>query len=779
MSTLRLRPGSGFRVTDQGVVAASPEARFEVKGSDSGVFLTELVPLLDGSRTEDELAVSLDGYSEASVRSVLRLLVAKGMVEEVGSNGSAAPGLADAHVAVLGLEGWGAAAAADLAAAGVGQLTLWDDRPGHGAPDATSAQAAVAGVRVAAPDCDVRSEPAPGALHRPDMGPIDVFGDAPPSLLVVTSAAERLLVRFQATRAAVAADVPMLTAHLEGAELWLGPARLATPGPCWNCLRMRRLAHDDQVAQAHAVQGQLLGGAAGGHPAAWYPQLAPAAGNLIATLAVELLTGRAGDEVADRVRIHDLAAGTVSDHRLAALPWCPVCGGAEAQLAAGHAPAADAPGTDVDDLEALLAQMPGWVDHRIGVIRSLTVTPAGPPVPLSGVARLANYTEGDPSNVAVGVAGGGKGLVPFEAQRGAIGEAIERYSASRNRTSDLHRASFAELTGDAIDPRDLVLYDEAVYRSPTNPYVPFDPHAPMNWARGTWFGTDDPVWVPAHATFFEYRLEPDRQLFQITSNGLAAGASPADAAIRAVFELVERDATMLTWLCQLPARPVTLDGSLEAGEGGLQPGLVEVVGHMHALGIRIEMYLIDLGTGLPTIFCLGFGDGVRSPAVASSLACHADVRVAVYKALMEQAQIGPYLMSVPAERRPTTAEAVVSLEDHAFYYVAPGREDAFDFLRKGDEPPVALRDLPPSTFPTDVDGQTAYVAEALDRAGLRVAVVDVTAPDVRLTPFSVVRAVGPHLQPIHFGYGLRRLDNPRLRERLGPHGVHPDPHPVA
>jgi hypothetical protein len=45
---------------------------------------------------------------------------------------------------------------------------------------------------------------------------------------------------------------------------------------------------------------------------------------------------------------------------------------------------------------------------------------------------------------------------------------------------------------------------------------------------------------------------------------------------------------------------------------------------------------------------------------------------------------------------------------------------------------------------------------------MRVVIVDVTSPDVARIPMRVVRALGPNLQPIHCGFGLERMANPRL-----------------
>ena len=89
---------------------------------------------------------------------------------------------------------------------------------------------------------------------------------------------------------------------------------------------------------------------------------------------------------------------------------------------------------------------------------------------------------------------------------------------------------------------------------------------------------------------------------------------------------------------------------------------------------------------------------------------------------------------------------------------------------------------PISVMPPDLDEPDEFSLAALTRtitaAGLRVAVVDVTAPDLAATPFRVARAVGPEFQQIHFGHRVARLGNPRLLA-MAARGINPDPHPMA
>lgn len=346
----------------------------------------------------------------------------------------------------------------------------------------------------------------------------------------------------------------------------------------------------------------------------------------------------------------------------------------------------------------------------------------------------------------------------------AVGEAIERYSAARFRTEALVLASYRDLGDRAVDPRRLCLYAEHQHSQPGFPFQRFSApgrstgHAGAGWTpvRKSWSCSPTSIFSPREDYFS-----------QVSSNGLAAGGDLADAGLRALFELVERDAFMLTWMCQLPVRRVILDPGLEAG-------LAEVIRQMTSQGIQVELYAVSSGIALPTIVGLGVGDGVRWPGAMVSLATHASPVVAAGKAILELAHVAPYLAEIMRTRRiPVRPDDVVSLEDHALYYAPRERLGAFDFMRQTRDT-VALGACVPLNEPS-----AAGCARLLAQAGVRVALVDVTSPDVALSPFRVVRAIGTDMQPIHFGHRLQRLGNPRLQALLAGRLPNPNPHPLT
>jgi ribosomal protein S12 methylthiotransferase accessory factor len=824
MTRIRLSPSASVTPTTAGVVLRSDLGAFQLDGEDVRLFVTDMLPLLDGSRDAEGVAEALPGTSQASVVGFLELLRQRGLIEDVPELPDAAgearqvqerffqkcglgPGegtarLRAARVVVAGLEPWGAVAAQELAAAGAGALHLLDDQwvsagdllavrtwdASHlGQPRREALKAAIAR---AAPECAVTTAP----LASQDGGEIAIE-EGPWDLLITGLTADDLFLLARLARFAQSTGLRSVYAHLDGVEAWIGPGVVPGETACWNCFRLRRLANAGFETTSHEVDRSLLAAPAPPRARGYLAPMAPVAGQLLALEAVKLLTGYTASRLPGRFLVQNLVNGESAWHGVVRMPWCELCGGAAAAMVSanpgGAVPAGGSgdgsgsggegsgPGgglSAVRDTEGLRDLLSGWVDERVGVIRSLatgqsSASDAGLELPVAATAYLSSYTEGRLRHVHDPQVASGKGLTAVDALIGAVGEAIERYSAARYRREDLRLASWNGLGEEGFDPRHLCLYDEEQYREPGFPFAPFDPDRPIHWLRGSWLGSGEPVWVPALTSFFNFMADPGEHFCQVSSNGLAAGGGLADAALRALFELVERDAFMLTWLCRLPAQRIHPEGALE-------PGVGEIVRQLGERGAAVELYLLDAGTGIPTVLCLGVGDGERWPAVTVALACHTDLRTAVRKAILEQGHVGPYIHRLMHESKvPASPEEVLSLEDHALYYVKPDRLGAFDFLRRpgdADQEAVILAEVPPAPPPT-----AASCAERLSAAGLRVAIADVTSPDVTASPFRVARALGTNMQPIHFGERFRRLANPRLQAHLPASGVNPDPHPVA
>ena len=289
------------------------------------------------------------------------------------------------------------------------------------------------------------------------------------------------------------------------------------------------------------------------------------------------------------------------------------------------------------------------------------------------------------------------------------------------------------------------------------PHVRYDPGVRHPWVQGAWLGTNRPVWVPAILAFLSLTIEAEHLICQGTSNGLAAGTDFEEAATRATYELIERDALLATWLTACPGQRLELDRTCDRR-------LRQIVAAMESLGATVETYLLPRGVYGATVLCLGIGDGTAYPGVTIGLGTGVDARAALHAAVLELGQTGPYLQRMMRSRTlavPRAPASVRTMLDHAAYYFPRRRAAVFDCLR-ATASRVRLCDLPRCRPKQPLQ----HCAAALAASGIRVAVVDVTSADVASGPFRVARAVSPDLQSISYGFGMDRTPVDRIR-RMG------------
>lgn len=445
-------------------------------------------------------------------------------------------------------------------------------------------------------------------------------------------------------------------------------------------------------------------------------------------------------DLLDHVLAVDLETLEESLHRVIPLVRCAVCGGASALPLIDREPLNLSPD---DDPAVVLEALAGWVDQRTGVISNLLVEPLDDPqfsLPIIVTAAPPHVVEEDGSLRRLPI-GWGKGLSVSGAVLSAVGEAIERYSASLIDPERIVWKRPDELDDEFLDPRDCGLYSEAQYERSDFPYVTFDSSVQHPWILGSWADNGKPVWVPALFAVLSIELRQEQSFCQGTSNGLAASTDKDDAALRAILELIERDAFMAAWLTSRRCQRIDVS----------DPLLRNVLEGIESLGATVEVYTLPTSVIGATVLCLALGDGVQYPGVTFGLGCDLDPHTALRQAVLELGQTGPYLrrmMRSQTLRTPESPSDVREMLDHAAYYFPLDRAQGFDRLRS-DQPPVSL-----SNGLTNRSLNDCVVA--LKHAGVRVALVDMTSPDVATGPFRVMRAVSPHLQPIWYGYSLER-----------------------
>lgn len=393
-------------------------------------------------------------------------------------------------------------------------------------------------------------------------------------------------------------------------------------------------------------------------------------------------------------------------------------------------------------------------------------------------ARSAEWSTPLPHAVAQasGMRGGvrffgiGHGENEREARARAVSEWLER--STQFATTDVPidaYAAFDALGAAAISPAAFGLYHASQYAPRGFPCAPFDPGVPRRWSSVTDASDGSRHLVPIEFVYPSVLPSPDRSLRPLvieTSSGSAAHVNLHEATLAALYEVIERDAVMLCWHREAPAR--SIPASEDAGAASalraalIQAGWVTLLLAPHN----------DLGVPCRLAFALS---GTR---VLHGSACDADANCAAERAFGElQASLSfaawcdsPHAPMAHGAQQTPASRSTRSPHAHSARYDG-GADHA---VLRGMLARVTAAHTACATPESSVgvtasarDRLTAVVAQLRAR-GYRVFWRDLTPEREIGGGLHVVRVLVPGLIPLSFGAQMLRLGCQRLVGRDSP-----------
>lgn len=365
------------------------------------------------------------------------------------------------------------------------------------------------------------------------------------------------------------------------------------------------------------------------------------------------------------------------------------------------------------------------VGNRLGVV----MRPQQARVGQADVASIVHFGVPQAADAPWQSASGGVGRDTDTAWLAAVGEAVERTAAGLVHLPTRRRGDLPDHL--RIDADEFALYTPEQRADPGFPYAPlYDDDCP--YAEVFPLDGGEPRWVPQPLV----SLQDPHHTGVSTSSGLAAGASPAEALLRGLQEIIERDALMVTWLHGLRGRCV-------------RPA-PEHVAEISRLGG--EMATFDLTPAYSPFPVAAVMGGIKERGrwrYSLGVACRDTWTKAAEKAYLEWNQgvlfAGVYPRYVDLASLPGPGE-LVSFDEHAVYYtVHPEEWDALPLWQgRGamGEPSVQGEER-------DLRGAIVVAASRLREAGIRVFARDLTTIDAAQAGLHVVRVLSPDLAPIY------------------------------
>ena len=392
------------------------------------------------------------------------------------------------------------------------------------------------------------------------------------------------------------------------------------------------------------------------------------------------------------------------DRRLLPVPGC--------ECAAGETPTRALPLTHrtvgVDDA---LTRAEQAVDDRVGLVANVGERESFPvPYYIAEIADTTGFSDTAAADFAAGVD------VDWDrAYMKAIGEALERYSAGVYRTQQTTRGSERTLSA-PVSPTAFVR--PGGFEQP-------DPEQRIEWIDGQRLPDGERVSLPAEFIWFP---PPNQRYRPAITTGLGLGNSPIAAVLAGLYEVIERDATMLAWYSTFEPLGLSIEDDV----------VRELTKRARAESLTVTPLLVTQDIDVPVVAAAVHREG-EWPRFAVGSGAALDPIAAARSAIAEALQNWMELRSMGPEMAAEQGGAIAEYAD------LPGVAEAF--VDPDSRIPIAGLGDP------DLTGQ-AELRAVCDR----LSAVDLDAYAARLTPrdvdalgFEAVRAVVPAAQPLFTG----------------------------
>ncbi|MGB9965339.1 YcaO-like family protein [Halobacterium hubeiense] len=488
---------------------------------------------------------------------------------------------------------------------------------------------------------------------------------------------------------------PLLTVEVGGlggrplADVDAGVSLLAPEGPCFECLAARVTATGHEPAESPSADRS----------------------------AVRLAGAHAGRLAADALR-GNAEPGTVvelphAERSLAPVPSC--------SCAAGGPSDGLELGDEDRSLDDALAAAEPLVDDRVGVLSAVGERESFPaPYYLAVGTDTTGFSDAEATTKSAGVAADWNA-----AYMKAVGEGFERYAAGVYRESDFETAPADHPA--AVPPERFV-----------RPETASDDGGELEWVRGRQLGADESALLPADRVVFP---PPEDSTGPSITTGLGLGNSGVGAVLSGLYEVVERDATMLSWYSTFDPLGLAVDDS----------DFDELARRARAEDLTVTPLLCTQDVDVPVVAVAVHRD--EWPRFALGSAANLDAEAAATDALCEAVQNWMELRAMGPEQ--------AADEDGAIGKYADFPRDVRGFV--DPETTIPAADVGPDDPPAGADELDA-VLDALADADLDAYAARLTTRDLESRGFEAVRVLVPEAQPLFVNdafFGERAREIPR------------------
>ena len=685
-----------------------------------------LLPLLDGSRTLDEIIAELeDQYSNSDVLGTVYSLSARGYIV------SAEHGF------------------------GVGQAAYWSTlgvTPRWAEQQLKSASIAIEG-------CE-----SPLANHLKESGVNVVSAKARLTIVTCKNYLEGHLQELN--NRFLEQNSPWILARPVGIEPMFGPVFNADGNSaCWECLVSRLRCHQE----VHEFLRSIAGENSAFKPGPDNSYLSESVNRLIAAEILKWIVLEDTAVIHNHVITFNTRSFETARHKVIRRPQCLSCGAKELfdpnrkpfplQLTMKTNNGQHCGGARSVPPEVTLAKYKHLVSPISGVAtwlsRTTKDTDAWLHVYWAGNNHGLKIKSLNTLRRSLRSKSSGKGTNPIQSQVSALCEAVERYSGVCMGDEIRISKSYDDFTldKDAIHPNDVQLFSENQLNNaesinseghPHN-WIPkkLDSGLKLDWTPVWSFTQQRHRYLPTSMLYYmipELRKPSD---FMADSNGCAAGNTLEEAILQGFYELVERDSFAIWWYNRLRMPSVDLASFDDQYLNQAQ---------QYYKQYQRDLWMLDITSDIciPTFVAISHRPDGQTEDIIYGAGAHHDPKTAALRALCELNQCLSWLP------RPGGNDGNPSIDDPMAlsWWKNTLLKDCPWLVPATDSPPSTLTaPFNQLNFP-DMKQEVEHCQSLVEEKGMEFLVLDQTRPDIGL---NVVRVIVPGMRHFWARLGPGRL----------------------
>jgi len=335
----------------------------------------------------------------------------------------------------------------------------------------------------------------------------------------------------------------------------------------------------------------------------------------------------------------------------------------------------------------------------------------------------------------------------------ALGEALERYSLETYipYISTIGSIAKIEKLGEFLNPLDISPFLTKQLEQKKNHRFLIKKNSNFSWTKATLYNYNKEILLPAQLVSFNYSLiNREPRILPINSTGTAFDTTFEGAFYRALCELIERDAFMISYLNKLPSPKINLK-SLNSKNVNKILDILE--------RYKLEVYVLDLATDLkiPAFGAVIIDKTGLGPAVSIGLKAGWEIENcitgSIEEALMTRSWIRDKFGYIKAAYK--ESEDIETIEQRAFLWFSTKMIGKLDFWLKNKKTINISKNK-------TIENKLEKTLKILLENNMNIIYKNITPMNIKNGGFFVIRAIIPQLQPLYLNEKYKFLGKERL-----------------